>query len=85
VAIEEIPLEDEMNFRTTNGSIRLYLPRDFGGYIDLETTNGSIDCDFPIRMDKRKKQHYLRGQINSGDTDLYCTTTNGSINIYYND
>jgi len=84
VAISDIPREEEMHFRTTNGSIRLYLPEDFAGFVDLNTTNGSIDSDFPIRTDNYRKRTHVRGRINSGDTDLYCSTTNGNIRLYQN-
>lgn len=82
IDFDDIPEEDEMFFRTTNGSIRLYLPDDFGGDVDLKTTNGKIDCDFPMSGEKHKGRTSLRGHINSGDCEVTCSTTNGNIYLY---
>jgi hypothetical protein len=84
VAIRKITREDEMHFKTTNGSIRLYLPEEFAGYVDLNTTNGNIDSDFPISSERYHKRTHVKGRIKSGDTDVYCSTTNGNIRLYQN-
>jgi hypothetical protein len=78
----DIPEHDEMYFRTTNGSIRLYLPNDYGGYVDLSTTNGEVDSDFDLEDRGRRKRTHLSGQINSGECDITCSTTNGSIYLF---
>ena len=83
--INKITSDEEMTFKTTNGSIKLYLPRDFGGDVDLETTNGHIDSDFPLTVRNRWSKKHFRGKVNEGDGTLYCSTTNGSIYLYYND
>jgi DUF4097 and DUF4098 domain-containing protein YvlB len=82
---DRVPDEEEMSFRTTNGSIRLYLPRNFGGYADLQTTNGRIDSDFPLHTGRSRSKNRFRGQIQDGDCELTCKTTNGSIYLHYND
>jgi DUF4097 and DUF4098 domain-containing protein YvlB len=71
-----------MFFKTTNGSIRLYLPENFGGYVDLKTTNGEVDSEFHIKEANYKKRTRLNGRINSGESDITCSTTNGSIYLY---
>lgn len=80
-ALIGIDHSDEMIFNTTNGSITLDLPQNYAGYIDLKTTNGHIDCDFPVEVDSQNRRTLLRGRIGSGDADIKCSTTNGSIHL----
>jgi DUF4097 and DUF4098 domain-containing protein YvlB len=82
VDFEKIPIEDDMFFKTTNGSIRLYLPENYGGYVDLKTTNGKVESDFHVKDVNYKKRTHLKGQINSGESEITCSTTNGSIYLY---
>jgi len=82
---EAVPDEDKMSFVTTNGSIKLFLPEDFGGELDLKTINGNIDSDFPIRVEGRWSQKQFHGRVNEGNCDLHCSTVNGSIDLYYTD
>ena len=53
-----------MSFKTTNGSIKLYLPEDFGADAELKTTNGHIDSDFEF-TEKIRKSRILRTQTNT--------------------
>jgi DUF4097 and DUF4098 domain-containing protein YvlB len=85
VEFSEIPEGDKLTFKTTNGSIKLYLPQDFGGDVDLKTTNGHIDSDFPLSGRGKKSKKRYSGYIGEGNRELTCATTNGSIDLYIND
>jgi DUF4097 and DUF4098 domain-containing protein YvlB len=80
----------DMSFKTTNGSIKVYFPRDIEADIYANTTNGRVNCDFPISSRYRTRnnsyrrytrQRSLRGAINGGGIDIEMRTTNGSIYI----
>jgi hypothetical protein len=84
----KVPSDEEMIFRTTNGSIKLYLPEKYGGYADLKTTNGHIDSDFRMSdrfQESRKSKKSYRGEFGDGDGSITCKTTNGSIYLIKND
>jgi len=85
IRIDTIPLEDNMKFHSTNGSIKLHLPASISGYIDLETTNGHIECEFPLESRERWRKTHIRGKLGDGATDISCSTTNGNIYLYRND
>ncbi|MFQ5601958.1 MAG: DUF4097 domain-containing protein [bacterium] len=72
---------EDMTFKTTNGSIRVYLPAAFSAFVDARTTNGSIRTDFPIKVRGEISRRRLRGSINRGGGHLSLHTTNGSIKI----
>lgn len=83
----KITSDEELIFRTTNGSIKLYLPEEYGGYADLKTTNGHIDSDFKLNdkyENSRKSKKSYRGDFGNGDGSLTCKTTNGSIYLIVN-
>jgi len=85
--INKITSDEEMTFRTTNGSIKIYLPEEYGGYADLKTTNGHIDSDFRLydeRRNSRKSKKFYRGDFGTGEGSITCKTTNGSIYLLKN-
>lgn len=81
----DIPADEKLSFKTTNGSIKLYLPENFGGEAELKTTNGRIDSDFSLSDGRKKSKKRYYGKINDGDNVLICSTTNGSIYLYSGD
>jgi hypothetical protein len=68
-----------MELSTVNGSIVVYLPPEFRGFVDARTTNGSVDSDLPLRVEGRRSRSRLAGSLNGGQTKLVLRTTNGSI------
>ena len=77
----EVTEEEEMSFTSTNGSIKVYLPRHIDADVRARTTNGSIDCDLPIRERSGRSRKSLDAVINDGGMVIYFKTTNGSIHI----
>jgi len=82
IELLSVPADEEINFSTTNGSITLHLPENYGAKIDLQTTNGHIDSDFPYTVERSRSRQHVWGSIGSSDGDLYCHTTNGDIRLY---
>ena len=80
IKFREITGDDKMNFKCTNGSIKLYLPDDFSADVDLKTTNGRIKSDFPIAG--RQSRSHVSGEIGNSQQKLNCRTTNGNICLY---
>lgn len=72
--------EGEHRFKSTNGSIRVYLPSDAGAKLDAKTVNGSIEMDFPIQIE-RSSRRQLRGTFGTASADLAVETVNGSVKI----
>ena len=79
--LSKIGSDGEMEFTTTNGSVKLYLPRDAGFELDAKTTNGSVNSDFPDAGGDRHSRKRLQGEVNGGGPRIYVRTTNGSVNV----
>ena len=66
---------------TTNGAVRLTLPRDAGAEIEARTVNGRIHCDFELAEGGRSSRHRLEGRIGSGGARIELRTVNGSVRV----
>ena len=66
--------------RTTNGSVRLTLPRDANAEIDARTVNGGVGCDFELD-NGRKSRRRIEGRIGTGGARFDLAAVNGSVNI----
>jgi hypothetical protein len=65
---------------TTNGSVRLTLPRDANAEVEAHTVNGSVGCDFDL-ADGHKTRRRLEGRIGSGGARFELGTVNGSAHV----
>jgi hypothetical protein len=65
---------------TTNGSVRLTLPRDAGADVEAHTVNGSVGCDFDL-ADESRSRRKIEGRIGAGGARFELATVNGSARI----
>lgn len=73
--------EDELAFRTTNGSVIVRFTRDLNAQVDASTVTGSIETDFPLEVRGRFMNRRLNGTVGSGGRTLSMETTNGRIEL----
>jgi len=66
---------------TTNGAVRLTLPRDVSAEIAAHTVNGSVHCDFDLSADAHVSRRKIEGRIGSGGARFDIGTVNGSARI----
>lgn len=81
ITMRRVTEDAEMSFKTTNGSIKVYLPYKTDADLKALTTNGRIRCELPLREMYEKSKRRLEGEINDGGPLIYLKTTNGSISI----
>ena len=65
---------------TSNGSMRVDMPRDYSAHLTARTGNGSIDIDRPITITGRIG-HDLDTDLGKGGPTLRLRTGNGSLSI----
>lgn len=76
--------KDGLDAETTNGGITLHLaePDKVNADLSVRTTNGHIDTDIPVTLERlTKSRHSLDARIGSGGPAIRLHTTNGSIRI----
>lgn len=81
VELAEITPDRSMSFSSTNGGIRITVPRSARLSIDASTTNGGIRLD-DLQADIRSKsRRRLKADVNGGGPEIEIDTTNGGIRI----
>jgi hypothetical protein len=73
--------DDDMTFKTVNGSVSIYVPARFDGTFRFETVHGGIDSDFPMTLSGRWGPRHATGTIGSGGRDIRASSVNGSISL----
>lgn len=73
--------DDDMSFKTVNGSIAIYVPAGFDANFRFDTVSGGIDSDFPMTLTGRWGPRHASGKIGNGGRDLRASNVNGSIEL----
>ena len=70
-----------LDLETTNGGVRLVMPRDYSAPLEMGTVNGGMQIDFPITVQGRLDRRRLNTQIGRGGAPIRVVTTNGGVII----
>jgi len=81
VALAEIVGDQDMSFSSTNGGIRVTVPRSAHLSIRATTTNGGIHLDDLAADIRSKSRRRLVADVNGGGPNMHVSTTNGGIRI----
>lgn len=73
--------DDDMTFKTVNGSVSIYVPARFDATFRFDTVHGGIDSDFPMTMSGKWGPRHASGTIGSGGRDIRASSINGSIEL----
>jgi hypothetical protein len=73
--------DDDMSFKTVNGSVAIYVPARFDADFRFDSVHGGIDSDFPMTLSGRWGPRHASGKIGNGGRDLRASTINGSIEL----
>jgi DUF4097 and DUF4098 domain-containing protein YvlB len=73
--------DDDMDFKTVNGSVSIYVPAQFDGRFRFDTVHGGISSDFPLTISGKWGPRHASGTIGSGGRDVRASSVNGSIEL----
>lgn len=73
--------DDDMDFKTVNGSVAIYVPARFDANFRFDTVHGGIDSDFPMTLSGKWGPRHASGTIGNGGRDLRASSVNGSIEL----
>lgn len=73
--------DDDMDFKTVNGSVSITVPARFDATFRFDTVHGGIDSDFPMTMSGRWGPRHASGTIGNGGRDIRASSVNGSIEL----
>lgn len=71
----------ECRFETGTGSVVLYLPAELDARVDLQTSSGGVDVQFPVEGESTRRQ--VQGVIGSGEeASIRVRTGSGNIDVF---
>ena len=78
-------LNTASRIETSDGQVRVHLPRTLAVDLDVQTSDGGINCSLPLTMEgynsAHSSGHNLRGHLNGGGLPLSIHTSDGSVTI----
>ena len=69
-----------LDLQTTNGGVKVYVPRGYNAQLETGTTNGGMQVDFPITV-RGSLNRRISTQLGSGGPLVRAVTTNGGVRI----
>lgn len=81
VSMARVAESSRNRLSSTNGTVRLTLPRDASADVEAGTVNGSARCDFDLDEGARLSRRKLEGRIGRGGARFVLRTVNGSASI----
>jgi hypothetical protein len=78
---EGTQLTTSSRIESSDGSVKLRLPRKLAVDLDVHVSDGKINCSLPLTMDGYKSGHDLRGHLNGGGVPLVIHTGDGNVSI----
>lgn len=83
----ELARGGNVELRTTNGGIAVFVPATTAADLDASTVNGAVTTDFAVLVDGSTawRRKSLRGAINGGGGRITLETVNGSIQLRIRD
>jgi len=69
---------DDLSADTGSGDVKLTAPKTLGALVEIETSSGEIESDFPIQV-TRKEPDSLRGTVGDGQGSIRIDTASGDV------
>lgn len=71
----------QLDVRTQNGGVTVTMPSSYSAHLQAETTNGSIQSDFPVTLQGELKPRRLDFNVGSGGPLIHIATQNGGVRL----
>ena len=81
ISVEVPAIRDNLEIRSSNGSITVFLSPEIAAQLEVSTSNGNITYkDLPLTVTELSK-HKLTGRLGEGGGRINIKTSTGSINL----
>ncbi|HEY7636615.1 MAG TPA: DUF4097 family beta strand repeat-containing protein [Gemmatimonadales bacterium] len=74
---------ESLDVETGSGDVAIKAPPSLGAEVDIETSNGGIESDFPMQVTERSPDH-VTGRIGDGRGKIAIETGSGEIRLIKN-
>jgi hypothetical protein len=69
-----------LSVETGSGNIRITAPSTLGAEVDIETSSGEVESDFPLQVTRHSREH-LVGTIGNGRGKVQIETGSGDVRL----
>jgi hypothetical protein len=69
-----------LSVETGSGNIRISAPSTLGAEVDIETSSGDVESDFPLQVTRHSREH-LVGRIGNGRGRIQIETGSGDVRL----
>ena len=69
-----------LSVETGSGNIRITAPSTLGAEVDIETSSGEVESDFPLQVTRHSREH-LVGTIGDGRGKIQIETGSGDVRL----
>jgi lia operon protein LiaG len=69
-----------LSVETGSGNIRITAPQTLGAEVDIETSSGEVESDFPLQVTRHSREH-LVGTIGNGRGKIQIETGSGDVRL----
>jgi DUF4097 and DUF4098 domain-containing protein YvlB len=73
--------DQDLDYRTVNGSVVAEFTGDVDADIDLSTVNGRFQTDWPVTLTGRIDPKHLRATLGKGGRRIRLSTVNGNVEL----
>jgi hypothetical protein len=70
----------EVSIESGSGDVTLHMPEGIGADLDVETSSGDIETDFPVSITRHEEDH-LRGTIGGGGPRIHVEASSGAVRL----
>lgn len=79
---EIFDFEEDIDIKTSNGRITVYINPSLNADIEMETSNGDIDISGLTLNLSQTSDKYMKGKLGIGGNEIDIETSNGNIFLY---
>ncbi|MCP4727955.1 MAG: DUF4097 domain-containing protein [bacterium] len=73
----------DIDIRTDDGDVDLYLPQNISAYFDLTSSDGRIRTNFDVEVEHRDDRSWVRERVGGGESEIRIDADGGYISIKY--
>lgn len=81
ISVDFVRMREDSRVSASSGDIRVSLPADSDLNVDLETSSGRINLDFPVTVSGSMDRDEIKGSIGDGGPTLKADASSGDISL----
>ncbi len=82
IEVELKSLPKHLKIKNEYGPATVTMPYGYTGEVALESSNGKIECNLPVKVKSLENSCYATGKIGNGNGSISIETTSGNVKLF---